>query len=242
MGTACQKQQAHEHGTDFMKRSRGRNRRSGGNNQNNFNNPNRHFESVGPDVKIRGSAQQVLEKYLQYARDAQTSGDRILSEAYFQFAEHYQRIVAKQQEARDRQQQQQRGGRDDRDQGRRDDRDTSRNDGDDDVSDAGDDVEIEARVERREADESSSGGGDDAMRVIDADESDAEASDEGDKGGKDDSRRGRGRRKPYARRDKDETAEAADASDPVDGVMKTLSRGRRKSSDEGAETSAEATE
>ncbi len=39
-------------GLDFiMKRSRGRNRRSGGNNQNNFNNPNRHFESVGPDVK-----------------------------------------------------------------------------------------------------------------------------------------------------------------------------------------------
>ena len=62
-----------------MKRSRGRNRRSGGNNQNSHNNPNRHYESVGPDVKIRGSAQQVLDKYQQYARDAQTSGDRILS-------------------------------------------------------------------------------------------------------------------------------------------------------------------
>jgi hypothetical protein len=90
-----------------MKRSRGRNRRNGGSNQNNaFTNPNRHFESVGPDVKIRGSAQQVLDKYLQYARDAQTSGDRILSEAYFQFAEHYQRIVAKQAEARLQQSQQ----------------------------------------------------------------------------------------------------------------------------------------
>ena len=89
-----------------MKRSRGRNRRSGGNNQNNHNNPNRHYESVGPDVKIRGSAQQVLDKYQQYARDAQTSGDRILSEAYYQFAEHYQRIVAKQQEAKERAQQQ----------------------------------------------------------------------------------------------------------------------------------------
>ncbi|MEZ5998021.1 MAG: DUF4167 domain-containing protein [Hyphomonas sp.] len=220
-----------------MKRSRGRNRRSGGNNQNNFNNPNRHFESVGPDVKIRGSAQQVLEKYLQYARDAQTSGDRILSEAYFQFAEHYQRIVAKQQEARDRQQQQQRGGRDDRDQSRRDDRDTSRNDGDDDNSDIADtSEETEARVERREADETSAD--DDAMRVIDADES--EASDDADKGGKEDSRRGRGRRKPYARRDKEEAA--AEDSDPAEGVMKTLSRGRRKASDEGAETSAEATE
>jgi hypothetical protein len=77
-----------------MKRSRGRNRRSGGNPQNAFNNPNRHYESVGPDVKIRGSAQQVLEKYQQYARDAHTSGDRVLSEAYYQYAEHYQRIVA----------------------------------------------------------------------------------------------------------------------------------------------------
>ena len=46
-----------------MKRQRGRNRRSGGGG----NNPNRHYESNGPDVKIRGSAQQVLEKYLQYA-------------------------------------------------------------------------------------------------------------------------------------------------------------------------------
>ena len=87
-----------------MKRSRGRNRRPGGNQQNAFNNPNRHFESVGPDVKIRGSAQQVLEKYQQYARDAHTSGDRVLSEAYFQYAEHYQRIVAKQNEARSQQQ------------------------------------------------------------------------------------------------------------------------------------------
>ncbi|MEZ5946545.1 MAG: DUF4167 domain-containing protein [Hyphomonas sp.] len=193
-------------------------------------------------MKIRGSAQQVLEKYLQYARDAQTSGDRVLSEAYFQFAEHYQRIVAKQQEARDRQQQQQRGGRDDRDQSRRDDRDTSRNDGDDDSADAGDEAETEARVERREAEEASSDNGDDAMRVIDADESGADASDDGDKGGKDESRRGRGRRKPYTRRDKDETAAASDPSDPAEGVMKTLSRGRRKAADEGAETSAEATE
>ncbi|MCA8899789.1 MAG: DUF4167 domain-containing protein [Hyphomonas sp.] len=216
-----------------MKRSRGRNRRSGGNNQNNFNNPNRHFESVGPDVKIRGSAQQVLEKYQQYARDAQTSGDRILSEAYFQFAEHYQRIVAKQQEARDRQQQQQRGNRDDRDQGRRDDRDTSRNDSDDDTADTAEGAE--ASVERRDApaaDKSDSD--DDAMRVIDADEKEAEASNEDEA-----PKRGRGgRRKPYNRRDKEETAESSDAAE---GVMKTLSRGRRKAADS-EETSAEATD
>ncbi|MEL6324231.1 MAG: DUF4167 domain-containing protein [Pseudomonadota bacterium] len=73
-----------------MKRQRGRGRRSGGNN----NNPNRHFESNGPDVKIRGSAQQILEKYQQYARDAQSSGDRVAAENYLQHAEHYSRVLA----------------------------------------------------------------------------------------------------------------------------------------------------
>lgn len=72
---------------------RKRRRRSGGNN-NNSSNPNKHFESNGPDVRIRGSAAQILEKYLQYARDAQTSGDRIKAEALYQHAEHYARIVA----------------------------------------------------------------------------------------------------------------------------------------------------
>ena len=73
-----------------MKRQRGRGRRSGGGN----NNPNKHFESNGPDVKIRGSAQQILDKYLQYARDAQTSGDRVNAENYLQHAEHYLRLIA----------------------------------------------------------------------------------------------------------------------------------------------------
>lgn len=223
-----------------MKRSRGRNRRTGGNNQNNFNNPNRHFESVGPDVKIRGSAQQVLEKYQQYARDAQTSGDRILSEAYFQFAEHYQRIVAKQVEARERQQQP-RGGRDDRDQGRRDDRDNSRNDADDDAADASnDEAEVaEARVERRDADERKNDSDDDAMRVIDASEASDEAPAEAGAGDKDkEEGRRRGRRRPYKAREEEASAEA----DPADGVMKTLSRGRRKPADEGAEAPAETTD
>jgi len=57
-------------------------------------NPNKHFESNGPDVKIRGSAQQILDKYLQYARDAQTSGDRVNAENYLQHAEHYLRLIA----------------------------------------------------------------------------------------------------------------------------------------------------
>ena len=79
-----------------MAMQRKRRRRSGGsnNNSNNSPNPNRHYESNGPDVRIRGSAQQILDKYLQYARDAHTSGDRVKAEALFQHAEHYARIVA----------------------------------------------------------------------------------------------------------------------------------------------------
>ena len=75
---------------------RGRN-----NNNNNNNNrkggPNpltRSYESNGPDVKIRGNAQQIADKYMQLARDAQGSGDRVMAENYLQHAEHYNRIIA----------------------------------------------------------------------------------------------------------------------------------------------------
>jgi hypothetical protein len=51
-------------------------------------------ESNGPDVKIRGSAQQIAEKYATLARDAQSSGDRVMAENYLQHAEHYNRIIA----------------------------------------------------------------------------------------------------------------------------------------------------
>ncbi len=80
----------------------------GGNNGggNNYN-PNRTFDSTGPDVKIRGSASHVYEKYLQLARDANTSGDRVMAENYLQHAEHYYRILATQQ-AHQQQYQQQR--------------------------------------------------------------------------------------------------------------------------------------
>ena len=50
------------------------------------------IESNGPEVKVRGTAQQVQEKYLALARDAFSSGDRIAAEGYFQFAEHYYRM------------------------------------------------------------------------------------------------------------------------------------------------------
>ena len=60
-------------------------------------NPNRTFDSSGPEVKIRGSAAHVYEKYLQLARDANSAGDRVTAENYLQHAEHYFRIMAAQQ-------------------------------------------------------------------------------------------------------------------------------------------------
>lgn len=68
------------------KRSRGRGRKSSGN-------VNRSFDSNGPDVKVRGTATHIFEKYQQLARDAQSSGDKVLSESYLQHAEHYYRVM-----------------------------------------------------------------------------------------------------------------------------------------------------
>ena len=53
----------------------------------------RSFESNGPDVKIRGTAAHIAEKYMSLARDALASGDMIAAESYFQHAEHYNRII-----------------------------------------------------------------------------------------------------------------------------------------------------
>lgn len=51
------------------------------------------FDSNGPDVRIRGTAHQVHEKYMALAKDAGSAGDRILAENYLQHAEHYQRLI-----------------------------------------------------------------------------------------------------------------------------------------------------
>jgi hypothetical protein len=55
---------------------------------------NRNFESNGPDVKIRGNAAHIAEKYTSLARDAQSSGDHVMAENYLQHAEHYNRLIA----------------------------------------------------------------------------------------------------------------------------------------------------
>ncbi len=84
-------------------RNRNRNRRPGGSNGGNTggtgNAPNRVYESAGPDVKVRGTAQTVAEKYHQLGRDAQSSGDNVMAESYYQHAEHYYRIWASNQPA-----------------------------------------------------------------------------------------------------------------------------------------------
>ena len=83
----------HQH---HNKRMRGRNNNNNNNNNNNRRSHNpltRVYESNGPDVKIRGTANHVAEKYLQLARDAGSAGDRVMQENYLQHAEHYYRIL-----------------------------------------------------------------------------------------------------------------------------------------------------
>ena len=79
--------QQHHHN----KRMRGRNNNN--NNRRSHNPLTRVYESNGPDVKIRGTAHHVAEKYLQLARDSQSSGDPVSAENYFQHAEHYFRSM-----------------------------------------------------------------------------------------------------------------------------------------------------
>jgi hypothetical protein len=88
-----------------MKRMRGRGHRNGGGGGGGGGGGLRHhgggiplnrnhvFDSNGPDLRIRGTAQQLFEKYLQLGRDATGGGDRVMAESYFQHAEHYFRIL-----------------------------------------------------------------------------------------------------------------------------------------------------
>ena len=131
-----------------QRRSRGRNNNhsgnsnSGGNRGGRPSQRNQSFDSNGPEGRVRGSATQVLERYLAQARDAQTAGDGVLAENLFQHAEHYYRVLsahtaqAEQQQRERAQYEERRGNRNqgegenaeagDRDQGRDQARDQSR--------------------------------------------------------------------------------------------------------------------
>ena len=88
------------------KRMRGRNNNHSHSHSHSHNNNHRKshnpmarvYESNGPEVKIRGNPAHIAEKYMQLARDAQTSGDPVSAENYFQHAEHYFRLIAAAQE------------------------------------------------------------------------------------------------------------------------------------------------
>ncbi len=88
-------------------KSRSRNKPgNSGNHGNNNNQPrrngmgniiNRVFESAGPDGKVRGTPQQIIDKYQALARDAQVAGDRVTAESYLQHSEHYSRLLGEAQ-------------------------------------------------------------------------------------------------------------------------------------------------
>ena len=75
---------------------------------------NRVFDSSGPEGKVRGTPQQIIEKYNQLARDAQLSNDRVAAENFQQHAEHYLRLLSEaQREQEQRREQQERRNEDD---------------------------------------------------------------------------------------------------------------------------------
>lgn len=87
-------------GQNNSKRSRGRGRKP-------QHSANRAYDSNGPDVKIRGTAAHICEKYQQLARDAISAGDRVTAENYYQHAEHYYRLLMAAQQGQEGQQRQQ---------------------------------------------------------------------------------------------------------------------------------------
>lgn len=81
------------HGTSNNRRPRNRGGHGGGNRHGGGPNRSQVFDSNGPEVRIRGTAFQIQEKYMALAKDAASSGDRVLAESYLQHAEHYQRLI-----------------------------------------------------------------------------------------------------------------------------------------------------
>ena len=91
-------------------KSRSRSKNRNNNNRSMGNVINRVFDSSGPEGKVRGTPQQIIDKYNQLTRDAQLSGDRVAAENFAQHAEHYTRLLGeaqKEQEARREEQERQ---------------------------------------------------------------------------------------------------------------------------------------
>src|ERR1044071_3611166 len=79
------------------RRGRGRGQRKphgGGHGHGGMPSQGQNYDSSGPDIRVRGNAYQVLEKYLQLARDAGAAGDRVAAENFLQHADHYYRVLS----------------------------------------------------------------------------------------------------------------------------------------------------
>ena len=86
-------------GPNGKPRPRGRmNNGGGGSGKKYMPTRNATYDSNGPEIRVRGNAHQVLEKYLALARDASSQGDRIAAENFYQHAEHYFRVINAQQQ------------------------------------------------------------------------------------------------------------------------------------------------
>jgi hypothetical protein len=208
-----------------MKRQRGRGRRPGGGHHNHggggggHQNPNRALESNGPETKVRGPAAHIYERYLQLARDATSSGDRVLGENYLQHADHYFRLVRSMQPATPVQQPQQHyneGGGD--------------YEGDEEGAPEGEGAEeTEARGEGDEQPEADYAAQDDRPP----------REDRGDRGDRDGPRRGRNRRRFRPEGERDGGYEAREGGDRSEGSeLREPRRERppREDRDEGGES------
>ncbi|MEM6563919.1 MAG: DUF4167 domain-containing protein [Pseudomonadota bacterium] len=138
-----------------MKSSRSRSRSKGNRNRSNNsggNVINRVFDSSGPEGKVRGTPQQIIEKYNQLARDAQLSNDRVAAENFQQHAEHYTRLLSEaQREVEQRREEQERQNRErqaerDRERAERQEREAAHSAGQQPPSDSNADVMNEPEV------------------------------------------------------------------------------------------------
>src|SRR6056297_389179 len=91
-----------------MRSSKSRSRNKNRNNSRPSGNiVNRVFDSSGPEGKVRGTPQQIIDKYNQLARDAQLAGDRVATENFQQHAEHYLRLLSEAQKEQDQKREEQ---------------------------------------------------------------------------------------------------------------------------------------
>ncbi len=199
------------------------NRRSRGRSRKGPNPLTRSYESNGPDVKVRGTASHVAEKYSTLAHDALVSGDRVSAENYLQHAEHYNRIVAAAQQVQFQQAQQlqQREGSE----GGRDDERAAK-------SPAGDEARNQPDGQRENMDDHAAGNAADTGNESDSDIP-AQPGRDAAGGGDDKAERPRRQRRPSAR-----ATDAGASDDGSAGTASTQPKASPSSEGEAAKTDA----